>query len=59
MDEDFSSQMKKVALAMGTSLSDKDIELLPSDMRHHGTAAPTPGQSLPPGAAPGPGQAPR
>uniref|UniRef100_A0A8D2CT80 Parvalbumin n=1 Tax=Sciurus vulgaris TaxID=55149 RepID=A0A8D2CT80_SCIVU len=37
MDEDFSSQMKKVALAMGTSLSDKDIELLPSDMRHHGS----------------------
>ncbi|XP_015359740.2 parvalbumin-like EF-hand-containing protein [Marmota marmota marmota] len=37
MDEDFSSQMKKMALAMGTSLSDKDIELLPSDMRHHGS----------------------
>ncbi|KAL2764542.1 parvalbumin-like EF-hand-containing protein [Daubentonia madagascariensis] len=37
MDEDFSSQMKKVALAMGTSLSDKDIELLPMDMRHHGS----------------------
>lgn len=36
MDEDFSSQMKKMALAMGTSLSDKDIELLPTDMRHHG-----------------------
>ncbi|VFV28144.1 Hypothetical predicted protein [Lynx pardinus] len=35
MDEDFSSQMKKMALAMGTSLSDKDIELLPTDMRHH------------------------
>lgn len=40
MDEDFSSQMKKMALAMGTSLSDKDIELLPPDMRHHGTACP-------------------
>ncbi|XP_075416272.1 parvalbumin-like EF-hand-containing protein [Tenrec ecaudatus] len=37
MDEEFSSQMKKMALAMGTSLSDKDIELLPSDMRHHGS----------------------
>ncbi|XP_019517528.1 PREDICTED: parvalbumin beta-like isoform X2 [Hipposideros armiger] len=37
MDEDYSSQMKKVALAMGTSLSDKDIELLPADMRHHGS----------------------
>lgn len=36
MDEDFSSQMKKMALAMGTSLSDKDIEMLPTDMRHHG-----------------------
>ncbi|XP_037013948.2 parvalbumin-like EF-hand-containing protein isoform X1 [Artibeus jamaicensis] len=36
MDEDFSSQVKKVALAMGTSLSDKDVELLPPDMRHHG-----------------------
>nr|XP_011718453.1 parvalbumin-like EF-hand-containing protein isoform X2 [Macaca nemestrina] len=36
MDEDF-SQMKKMALAMGTSLSDKDIELLPTDMRHHGS----------------------
>ncbi|TEA30686.1 hypothetical protein DBR06_SOUSAS4110140, partial [Sousa chinensis] len=37
MDEDFSSQMKKMALAMGTSLSDKDIDLLPTDMRHHGS----------------------
>ncbi|XP_039332953.1 parvalbumin-like EF-hand-containing protein [Saimiri boliviensis] len=37
MDEDFSSQMKKMALAMGTSLSDKDIEMLPTDMRHHGS----------------------
>ncbi|XP_059527475.1 parvalbumin-like EF-hand-containing protein [Myotis daubentonii] len=36
MDDDFSSQMKKVALAMGTSLSDKDIGLLPTDVRHHG-----------------------
>lgn len=41
MDDDFSSQMKKVALAMGTSLSDKDIGLLPTDVRHHGTARPT------------------
>ncbi|KAK2112306.1 hypothetical protein P7K49_012053 [Saguinus oedipus] len=37
MDEDFSSQMKKMALAMGTSLSDKDIEMLPTDMRYHGS----------------------
>lgn len=42
MDEDFSSQMKKMALAMGTSLSDKDIELLPTDMRHHGTHTSSP-----------------
>lgn len=42
MDEDCSSQMKKMALAMGTSLSDKDIELLSMDMRHHGTAHPSP-----------------
>lgn len=40
MDEEFSSQMKKMALAMGTSLSDKDVELLPTDMRHHGRARP-------------------
>ncbi|XP_007482942.1 parvalbumin-like EF-hand-containing protein [Monodelphis domestica] len=37
MDEDFSSQVKKIGLAMGTSLSDKDIDMLPSDMRHHGS----------------------
>nr|XP_058902412.1 parvalbumin-like EF-hand-containing protein isoform X1 [Kogia breviceps] len=37
MDEDFSTQMKKMALAMGASLSDKDIDLLPTDMRHHGS----------------------
>ncbi|KAM8785312.1 parvalbumin-like EF-hand-containing protein [Rhynchonycteris naso] len=37
MDEDFSSQMKKMTLALGTSLSDKDIELLSADMRHHGS----------------------
>ncbi|XP_023394417.1 parvalbumin-like EF-hand-containing protein [Pteropus alecto] len=37
MDKDFSSQMKKMALAMGTALSDKDIEMLPTDMRHHGS----------------------
>uniref|UniRef100_A0A8C3X302 Parvalbumin n=1 Tax=Catagonus wagneri TaxID=51154 RepID=A0A8C3X302_9CETA len=36
MDEDFSTQIKKMALAMGTSLSDKDVDLLPADMRHHG-----------------------
>ncbi|KAM9208707.1 LOW QUALITY PROTEIN: parvalbumin-like EF-hand-containing protein [Dugong dugon] len=34
MDKAF-SQMKK--LALGTSLSEKDIELLPTDMRHHGS----------------------
>lgn len=43
MGEEFSSQMKKVALAMGTSLSDKDLDLLPTDMGHHGTAAPSRG----------------
>lgn len=37
MDEELSSQVKKVALAMGTSLSDKDIDLLPMDVRHHST----------------------
>lgn len=52
MDEDFSSQMKKVALAMGTSLSDKDIELLPADMRHHGIARPSSPRRVPaPGLA--------
>ncbi|XP_019398334.1 PREDICTED: calmodulin-like [Crocodylus porosus] len=35
MEDDFPSQVKKVALAMGTSLTDKDIDLLPTDMRHH------------------------
>ncbi|KAM9750481.1 LOW QUALITY PROTEIN: parvalbumin-like EF-hand-containing protein [Dama dama] len=35
MDEELSSQVKKVALAMGTSLSDKDIDLLTMDVRHH------------------------
>ena len=40
MDEDFSSQVKKMALAMGTSLSDEDIERLPTDMRRHGRACP-------------------
>ncbi|XP_032451609.1 parvalbumin-like EF-hand-containing protein [Lynx canadensis] len=54
MDEDFSSQMKKMALAMGTSLSDKDIELLPTDMRHHGIAHPS---SPAPCPDPGPGPA--
>lgn len=52
MDEEFSSQMKKMALAMGTSLSDKDIELLPTDMRHHGRARPaSPALSPRPGPA--------
>ncbi|XP_003217092.1 parvalbumin-like EF-hand-containing protein [Anolis carolinensis] len=37
MEDDFSCQVKKMALAMGTSLSDKDIDLLPSEMRHHGS----------------------
>lgn len=54
MDEDFSSQMKKMALAMGTSLSDKDLELLPTDMRHHGIAHPS---SPAPCPDPGPGPA--
>ncbi|KAJ6658496.1 hypothetical protein lerEdw1_020051 [Lerista edwardsae] len=35
MEDDFACQVKKMALAMGTSLSDKDLDLLPSDMRHH------------------------
>ncbi|XP_028570535.1 parvalbumin-like EF-hand-containing protein isoform X2 [Podarcis muralis] len=35
MADDFTCQVKKMALAMGASLSDKDIDLLPSDMRHH------------------------
>ncbi|XP_066474379.1 parvalbumin-like EF-hand-containing protein [Tiliqua scincoides] len=35
MADDFACQVKKVALAMGTSLSDKDLDLLPSDVRHH------------------------
>lgn len=56
MDEDFSSQMKKMALAMGTSLSDKDIELLPTDMRHHGTALPR-SPARPPRPGPGPAMA--
>lgn len=55
MDEDFSSQMKKMALAMGTSLSDKDIELLPTDMRHHGTALPR-SPARPPRPGPSHGQ---
>ncbi|KAJ7315871.1 hypothetical protein JRQ81_002033 [Phrynocephalus forsythii] len=37
MEDDFACQMKKMALAMGTSLTDKDIDRLPSDMRHHGS----------------------
>ncbi|XP_060620266.1 parvalbumin-like EF-hand-containing protein [Anolis sagrei] len=37
MADDFSCQVKKMALAMGTSLSDKDIDMLPSEMRHHGS----------------------
>lgn len=36
MEDDFACQMKKMALAMGTSLTDKDIDRLPSDVRHHG-----------------------
>lgn len=36
MEEDLSCQFKKVALAMGASLTDKDLDLLPSEMRHHG-----------------------
>ncbi|KAL8163458.1 UNVERIFIED_CONTAM: hypothetical protein K2H54_022548 [Gekko kuhli] len=35
MEDDFACQVKKMALAMGASLTDKDLDLLPSDMRHH------------------------
>ncbi|KAL7989560.1 parvalbumin-like EF-hand-containing protein [Crotalus tigris] len=35
MEDDFSCQFKKVALAMGASLTDKDLDQLPSEMRHH------------------------
>ncbi|XP_067403897.1 parvalbumin-like EF-hand-containing protein [Emydura macquarii macquarii] len=35
MEADFSCQVKKMALALGTSLTDKDIDLLPAEMRHH------------------------
>uniref|UniRef100_A0A8D2LMW8 Parvalbumin n=1 Tax=Varanus komodoensis TaxID=61221 RepID=A0A8D2LMW8_VARKO len=35
MEDDFTCQVKKMALAMGASLTDKDLDLLPSDMRHH------------------------
>ncbi|XP_063152603.1 parvalbumin-like EF-hand-containing protein [Candoia aspera] len=35
MEDEFSCQLKKMALAMGASLTDKDIDLLPSEMRHH------------------------
>uniref|UniRef100_A0A8C8VJ24 Parvalbumin n=1 Tax=Pelusios castaneus TaxID=367368 RepID=A0A8C8VJ24_9SAUR len=36
MEDDFSCQVKKMAMALGTSLTDKDIDLLPADMRYHG-----------------------
>uniref|UniRef100_A0A5F5PIR0 Parvalbumin like EF-hand containing n=1 Tax=Equus caballus TaxID=9796 RepID=A0A5F5PIR0_HORSE len=36
MDEDFSPQVKKMALAIGTSLLDKD-KLLPTDTRDQGS----------------------
>uniref|UniRef100_A0A8D0L9M8 Parvalbumin n=1 Tax=Sphenodon punctatus TaxID=8508 RepID=A0A8D0L9M8_SPHPU len=36
MGDDFSCQVKKMALAMGASLSDKDLDLLP-EIRHHGS----------------------
>ncbi|KAH1182843.1 parvalbumin-like EF-hand-containing protein [Mauremys mutica] len=35
MEENFSCQVKKMALALGTSLTDMDIDLLPSELRHH------------------------
>ncbi|XP_029455069.1 parvalbumin-like EF-hand-containing protein [Rhinatrema bivittatum] len=35
MADEFNFQVKKVALAMGTSLTDKDIDLMPVEMRHH------------------------
>ncbi|XP_075760181.1 parvalbumin-like EF-hand-containing protein [Pelodiscus sinensis] len=34
--EDFSRQVKQMALALGTSLTDKDLDLLPVEMRHQG-----------------------
>ncbi|KAJ8377642.1 hypothetical protein AAFF_G00254870 [Aldrovandia affinis] len=36
MADDFSLQVKKVALAMGASLSDKDIDRIPREMRLQG-----------------------
>uniref|UniRef100_U3FZP9 Parvalbumin n=2 Tax=Micrurus TaxID=8634 RepID=U3FZP9_MICFL len=35
MEDDFACQVKKMALAMGASLTDKDLDLLPSEMRHN------------------------
>ncbi|XP_028675929.1 parvalbumin-like EF-hand-containing protein [Erpetoichthys calabaricus] len=37
MADDFSLQVKKMALAMGASLSDQDLERLPREMRRQGT----------------------
>ncbi|XP_047613773.1 parvalbumin-like EF-hand-containing protein [Phacochoerus africanus] len=37
MDDNFSSQVKEMALAVGASLSDEDTDLLPADARHHGS----------------------
>ncbi|XP_030389814.1 parvalbumin-like EF-hand-containing protein isoform X3 [Gopherus evgoodei] len=55
MEENFSCQVKKMALALGTSLTDKDIDLLPSEMRHHGTGGHGPGPAIEAGSTPGPG----
>ncbi|XP_058028616.1 parvalbumin-like EF-hand-containing protein [Ahaetulla prasina] len=35
MEDDFACQLKKMALAMGASLTDKELDMLPSEMRHH------------------------
>ncbi|XP_063077271.1 parvalbumin-like EF-hand-containing protein [Engraulis encrasicolus] len=36
MAEDFNSQVKKVAMAMGASLSDQDVERIPRELRMPG-----------------------
>ncbi|KAL7372616.1 hypothetical protein ABVT39_019465 [Epinephelus coioides] len=36
MEDDFRPQVKKVAVAMGASLTERDIERMPQEMRTHG-----------------------
>ncbi|XP_049419365.1 parvalbumin-like EF-hand-containing protein [Epinephelus fuscoguttatus] len=36
MEDDFRPQVKKVAVAMGASLTERDIERMPREMRTHG-----------------------